>query len=87
MAALRYSTTTSASLRPKTWAAWLASCWLWLSGGVKLSPEDSAPNTRVPQIPAKTTNSSVLARTSRRLWARARPHASNMAASRAIRFP
>ena len=76
--ALRYSTTTSASLRPNTWLARLASCWLWLAGGVKLSPDESWPNTPVPQTAANATSTSVMPRVSRRLVYKARPHASNI---------
>src|SRR5580698_7148579 len=82
MVALRYSTTTSASFRPKTWSARLASCWLGLDGGVKLSPDDSLPNTPVPQTAAKATNRSVPTSASRLLRNKACPHASNMSASR-----
>src|ERR1700683_3925939 len=83
MVALRYSTTTSASLRPKTWSARLASCWLGLDGGGKLSPDDSLPNTPLPQTAAKGTNRSVTTSASRLLRNKACPHASNMSASRA----
>ena len=78
MVALRYSTTTSASFRPNTCSARLASCWLWLDGGVKLSPDDSLPNTPVPQTAAKATKRSVRTSVSRRLRYKARPHASNI---------
>ncbi len=84
MVALRYSTTTSASFRPKACSAALASRWLWLDGGVKLSPDDSLLNTPVPQAPAMATNRSVITSVSRRLRNRARPQASNIAASRAM---
>ena len=85
LVALRYSTTTSASFRPNTWLAWSASRWLWLAGGVKLFPEDSLPNTPVPQTAANATSTSAMPRVSRRLVYKARPHASNIPVSSVYR--
>ena len=81
LVALRYSTTTSASFRPNTWLAWSASRWLWLSGGVKLFPADSLPNTPVPRPRRTRTSTSAMTRVSRRLVYKARPHASNIPVS------
>ncbi len=67
MVALWYSTTTLASFRPNAWAAWSASRWLWLAGGVKSLPDESWPKTPVPQAAAKATSTSVTTRVSRRL--------------------
>src|SRR5215470_19643827 len=78
MVALRYSTTTSASFRPNTWLARLASCWLWLAGGVKLSPDDSLPDTPVPHSPAAAVSTTMMPSDSHRQRYRTRPHTWNM---------
>ena len=78
MVALRYRHDDIGVVPAEHLAAWLASRWLWLAGGVKLSPEESLPKTPVPQTAANATSTSVRPRVSRRLGYKARPHASNI---------